>query len=347
MNQTALLTVCLLGRMGDIVAAEPAFRFLHEKYPDRRFRWYTREQYVELLRFAPFIDEVVPVSGAEEYLARKAALPAGTVSYEFNFRDPRLPRDRKTKTVEPYLSLLAQFSREAGLEVPDETPVFHFNPEATVPPLPEKYAVFHCASQGRSRQWPEDCWRGLAEQFFAAGCPVVEIGMEPVLRLNHPLYVDQTGRISLQTAARIIAGANGFVGVESGFGHIANATGVFGIIITGKLRQYPDYVTYSGRFRRGEGCNLVRFYDLPAYRVPLTLVREAAARFLAGNPMSGAECDRYCLVEQIKRLRHNPGVRCAELILGPCLRLKNVIALHRRKHAAPRPLPREPRGRNF
>ena len=74
MNQTALLTVCLLGRMGDIVAAEPAFRFLHEKYPDRRFRWYTREQYVELLRFAPFIDEVVPVSGAEEYLAREYGL---------------------------------------------------------------------------------------------------------------------------------------------------------------------------------------------------------------------------------------------------------------------------------
>lgn len=332
MAQTPLLTVCMLGRMGDIVAAEPAFRHLHERHPDRKFRWYTREQYGELLGFAPFLDEVVTVSGAEEYLERKAELPEGTISYEFNFRDPRLPRSGKTEATGPYLSLLAQFSREAGLEVPDETPVFHFNPAVSAPPLPAGYAVFHCASQGRSRQWPEKYWHGLAEQFFAAGCPVVEIGMEPVLRLNHPLYVDQTGRISLQTAARIIAGARVFVGVESGFGHIANATGVFGIIITGKLRQYPDYVTYSGRFRRGEACNLVRFYDLPAYRVPLTLVQEAATRFLAGNPMSGAECDRYCLIEQIKRLRRNPGVRCAELVLKPYFRLKNVIAVHRRKH---------------
>ena len=333
MDHTPLLTVCMLGRMGDIVAAEPAFRYLHDRHPERKFRWYTREQYGELLGFAPWIDEVVTVSGAEEYLARKAELPAGTLSYEFNFRDPRRPRGGKTNAAGPYLSLLAQFSRAAGLAVPDETPVFHFNPEVSAPPLPEKYAVFHCASQGKSRQWPERCWHELAEQFFAAGCPVVEIGMEPVLQLNHPLYVDQTGRISLQTAARIIAGAEVFVGVESGFGHIANATGVFGIIITGKLRKYPDYVTYSGRFRRGERCNLVRFYDQASHRVPAALVREVTGRFLAGDPMSGAECDRFCLVEQIKRLRRNPGVRCAELILEPLCRLKNVLAVHRRKHS--------------
>lgn len=333
MDHTPLLTVCQLGRMGDIVAMEPAFRYLHEQHPDRKFRWYTREPYVELLGFAPYVDEVVTVGGAEEYLERKAELPKGTISYEFNFRDPRLPRSGKTGAAGPYLSLLAQFSREAGLEVPDETPVFHFNPEAAAPPLPAEYAVFHCASQGKSRQWPEKNWRELAEQFFASGCPVVEIGMEPVLRLKHPLYVDQTGRISLQTAARIIAGAKVFVGVESGFGHIANATGVFGIIITGKLRKYPDYVTYSGRFRRGEGCNLVRFYDLASHRVPPELVREVAGRFLAGNPMSGAECDRYCLVEQIRRLRRNPGVRISELVFEPYSRLKNVLAVHRRKHS--------------
>ena len=334
MDHTPLLTVCQLGRMGDIVAMEPAFRYLHEQHPDRKFRWYTREPYRELLEFAPFIDEVVTVSGEEEYLEQKAGLPAGTISYEFNFRDPRLPRNGKKEATGPYLSLLAQFSREAGLEVPDETPVFHFNPEIAAPPLPAEYAVFHCASQGRSRQWPERCWRELAEQFFAAGCPVVEIGMEPVLQLKHPLYVDRTGRISLQTAARIIAGAKGFVGVESGFGHIANATGVFGIIITGKLRKYPDYVTYSGRFRRGEGCNLVRLYDLPSYRVPPALVREVAARFLAGNPMSAAECGHFCLTEQINALRRNFGVRFTEMFCSPYYRLKNALAIHRRKHRA-------------
>ncbi len=46
MDHAPLLTVCLLGRMGDIVAMEPAFRYLHERHPDRKFRWYTREPYV-------------------------------------------------------------------------------------------------------------------------------------------------------------------------------------------------------------------------------------------------------------------------------------------------------------
>ena len=59
-----LLTVCQLGRLGDIVATEPAYRFLHERHPDRRLRWYTRPQYAELLRFAPFVDEIVTISDA-------------------------------------------------------------------------------------------------------------------------------------------------------------------------------------------------------------------------------------------------------------------------------------------
>ena len=334
MDHAPLLTVCLLGRMGDIVAMEPAFRYLHERHPDRKFRWYTREPYVELLGFAPFIDEVVTVSGEEEYLARKAELPEGTISYEFNFRDPHAPRGAKPEANAPSRSLLAQFSEAAGLNVPDDTPVFHFDPAVAAPELPAEYVVFHCTSQGRSRQWLVENWRALAEQFFAAGCHVVEIGMEPVLQLRHPLFIDLSGRMRLQVAARVIAGAKGFVGVESGFGHIANATGVFGIIITGRLRHWPEYNHYSGRYLRGEGCNLVRLYDQPAYRVPSALVREVAARFLAGNPMSAAECGHFCLTEQINALRRNFGVRFTEMFCSPYYRLKNALAIHRRKHRA-------------
>ena len=334
MDHAPLLTVCLLGRMGDIVAMEPAFRYLHERHPDRKFRWYTREPYRELLEFAPFIDEVVTVSGEEEYLARKAELPEGTISYEFNFRDPHAPRGAKPEADGPSRSLLAQFSEAAGLTVPDDTPVFHFDPAVAAPELPAEYVVFHCTSQGRSRQWLVENWRALAEQFFAAGCHVVEIGMEPVLQLRHPLFIDLSGRMRLQVAARVIAGAKGFVGVESGFGHIANATGVFGSIITGRLRHLPEYNHYSGRYLRGEGCNLVRLYDQPAYRVPPALVREVAARFLAGNPMSAAECGHFCLTEQINALRRNFGVRFTEMFCPPYYRLNNALAIHRRKHCA-------------
>lgn len=328
-----LLTVCQLGRLGDIVAMEPAFRFLHERHPERRFRWYTSGEYAELLEHAPYLDEVVTVKNAEEYLACKEKLPEGTLSYEFNFRDPRQPRKKQMtgNNAEEPPSLLQQFSKAAGLSVPDETPRFYFDPTESVSLPPSPYAVFHCTSRGRSRQWPKSRWHALAEFFFSSGYNVVEIGMEPVLHCDSPHYSDRTGKIRLQTAARIIAGANLFVGVESGFGHIANATGVFGIIITGKLRHHPDYNHYSGRFRDGSGCNLVRFYDQPAYRLPFPVVRQVAERFLSGNPMSASECDRFCLIEQLKAMRRNPGVMLGEFFCEPFTRLKNELAISRRK----------------
>ncbi len=327
-----LLTVCQLGRMGDIVAAEPAYRFLRERYPDRRFRWYTSKAYAELLEFAPFIDEIVTVKDADEYLEHKTKLPDGTVSYEFNFRDPQLPRSAKQrKTANVRKTLLAEFTEAAGLEVPDDTPILYFDPSIALPPLPEQYVVFHCSSRGRSRQWPVSHWHQLADQFFRAGYHVVEIGMEPMLRSNSPLYINHTGMRRLLEVARIIAAARAFVGVESGFGHFANAAGTFGVIITGKLRQYPEYNSYPGRYGRGEGCNLVRFYNQPAYRLPFAPVHEVAARFLSGDPMSYAECDRFCLVEQIKRLQRNPGIHAAEFFLEPFARLKNTLAISRRK----------------
>ena len=157
-----LLTVCQLGRLGDIVAMEPAFRFLHERHPERRFRWYTSGEYAELLEHAPYLDEVVTVKNAEEYLACKEKLPEGTLSYEFNFRDPRQPRKKQMtgNNAEEPPSLLQQFSKAAGLSVPDETPRFYFDPTESVSLPPSPYAVFHCTSRGRSRQWPKSRWHG-------------------------------------------------------------------------------------------------------------------------------------------------------------------------------------------
>ena len=44
---------------------------------------------------------------------------------------------------------------------------------------------------------------------------------------------------------------------------------------------------------------------------------QVAARFLAGNPMSAAECGHFCLTEQINALRRNFGVRFTEMFCSP------------------------------
>ena len=111
MDHAPLLTVCLLGRMGDIVAMEPAFRYLHERHPDRKFRWYTREPYRELLEFAPFIDEVVTVSGEEEYLARKAELPEGTIYMSSTSATRTPPGERSRRRMVPRAVFWRSFRR--------------------------------------------------------------------------------------------------------------------------------------------------------------------------------------------------------------------------------------------
>lgn len=328
-----LLTVCELGRIGDIIASEPIYRYLREHYPDRLIRWYTRPLYAELLKFSPWIDEVEIVADAAEYLKRKAELPAGTLSFELNFRYTEEGRRRNGKTVPGALpSLLEQFAVAAGLPPLDETPVFHFAPNVTTPPLPERYFVFHCTSQGRARQWPPSKWNALAEHFFAAGTHVVEIGLAPVIRSGNPLYTDLTGRRSLQEVGRVVAQSAGLIGVDSGFSHMANATGTFGVIITGRLRNQPGFNPYSGSFRRGENANLVRFYDELAVRVPVSLAAAVSDRLIAGNPMSGAECEIFCLTEQIRRARSHWWRRLAALPRRLYDRIQTTLILHWSKH---------------
>ena len=334
-EKAGLLTVCELGRLGDIVTSEPIFRYLKARHPDRKLRWYTKADYVELLRYSPDIDEVVTVRDAEEYLELKRALPEGTISVELNFH--RRGADGKRRGAAPsgeeVPSLLAQFAVAAGLPPLDETPRFYFRPGLELSGLPEGYVVFHCSSNGKNRQFPERHWRRLAEMFFAAGIPVVEIGVQPVLRLKHPLYQDRTGVMDLQLAAGIIAGSRLFVGVESGFGHIANATGAAAVIIGGKLDGCPYYNYYCGRFRRGEGIDLVRFYDVYSSAVPCEVVQTVLRRFIDGDPMSSAECERFCLLEQIERLHRTPAIRWARSVADLLRRWRNGILFHRLRHA--------------
>ena len=83
----ALVTVCELGRLGDIVTSEPIFRYLKEQYPNRILRWYTRPDYVELLKYCPAVDEIISVKNAAEYLEHKKNLPEDPLCYELNFRN--------------------------------------------------------------------------------------------------------------------------------------------------------------------------------------------------------------------------------------------------------------------
>lgn len=347
MDDKKELIVCLLGRMGDIVAAEPLFRRLKELHPDRRMIWIATEAFADLLRHAPFLDETRIVRDAQEYLELKKTFPPDAIVHELNLRKKSRPSDAEKRAAAKSgpageeTSLLEKFASELGIGIdPEETPRFHFSAESEAAfealSLPSGYAVFHCVANGRARQWRAERFRSIARFLIDRGVPVAEIGFEPVVNLNDPGYVPLTDCRDLQTLAQVVRHARLFFGVESGFGHVANAVGSFMFIVTGALNGFPRYDFYSGRAKKGIDCNPIRFYGGPTDRVPCEWVEHAMDRFLSGRPMSGTECELDCLRRQILASRDSLAGRIGEALAGPWREAASKIRHHRLRARSPR-----------
>ncbi len=349
MDDKKELIVCLLGRMGDIIAAEPLFRRLKELHPDRRMTWIATDAFADLLRHAPFLDKTCVVRNALEYLELKKTFPRDAIIHELNLRKKQCPSDAKKRASAKSgpegdeTSLLEKFACELGVDVdPEETPRFHFSPESETAfkalSLPPGYAVFHCVANGRARQWRAERFRRIARFLIERGVPVVEVGFDPIVNLNDPGYFPLTNCRDLQTLAQVVRHARLFFGVESGFGHMANAVGTFMFIVTGALNGFPRYDFYSGRAKKGRDCNLVRFYGGSTDRVPCEWVEHAMDRFLAGRPMSGTECELDCLRRQILASRDSLAGRIGEALAGPWRNAASKIRHHRLRARSPRAL---------
>jgi len=324
------MAVCMLGRMGDLIAVEPMFRAIAAAHSDCWRVWYTTVAFASIYRGSPLFHEVVVVSDQEDYLAQKAGFPPDAIVYEFNLKGRKvITRPGETHSQFP---LLFGLTGNCPVSCQDEGPRFYLREDA-IPPvsLPGRYAVFHCASNGRRRQYPAAHWDRLAKLCMAEGVSVVEVGLHPILTC--PGVISCTGRLDLQVAAKIMQGASLFVGMESGFAHMANAFGVFGVIIAGKLKNYPDYNPYTGYYSpAGNGCNMVRFYDEFPLSLPVDLPAEVLLRALRGEPMKYDECAIFCLKHQVVRLQRNPVMRLLRKLAEPLYSMKLSLLAHRNKH---------------
>ncbi|MBO5307987.1 MAG: glycosyltransferase family 9 protein [Lentisphaeria bacterium] len=338
-NGKPVLVLGMLGRLGDIIAAEPAFRTLRAMYPERHFIWITSRAFSGVLRKAPYLDEIIEVADKEEYLTCRDAMPADAVIYEFNMGNKRnsnipshpgvIPAPYKTDAIK----LLHCFTRPYGLQCQDETPQFYLDPESPMPELPDKYVVFHCTSNSKHRQWQQGKWNQLAKKCIDAGFHVVEIGIVPVVNLKSDKVIHQNGVVDLHIAAKIIRGSVCFIGMESGFGHMANSLGTPGVIITGKKRDdLPEYNLYTGNYSEyGTLGNLVRFYGQFPDAVPVQTVWEITERTLLGEPLSYDECTIYCLREQLKKLKSRWSFRLTEPFYSLQSRFCLTLMRNRRK----------------
>lgn len=291
-----LVAIALVGHLGDIVACEPVARYVRAEHPDDYVIWISRFHYRGLLAFHPDIDEVMTVTCLTEYLKLAEADPFdrlidlhvnqqvcnrfGTV-YHKTRGDPSV-------TLENYFqhgSLLESFSKSAGIPPLRDAPVMHI-PSVTREQVNrwiprEPYIVIHAESNMPNKDWKTEHWKTLVEQ-LAGELPFkfIEIGLKPRVAGRTSCVLNFCGRLSQIQLAELIRRAAGFIGIESGPAHLANAFERPAVILMGRYKNYDRYMPYTGHLRDHAAEMLIR-WDGPAAEIPVEEVLKRARAVFA------------------------------------------------------------------
>lgn len=295
-----LVAIILSEQMGDIIACEPVAREVRRRHPNGYIIWVVRKPYVELVKHHPDLDGYLVEKCPSE---RVWLLRSGIYDRAYNMHishrkcnycpeDPVNPTaDRIGLTFDNYLDrgdLLYTFSEAAGLPALTDAPRMYI-PETVrqrvaALNLPESPIVIHCQSSFVPRDWPAQNWNRLVAWLLQTyPYPIVEVGVNPIVTQEHPRFRNLCGQLSLLETADVIRQAELFIGIESGPAHMANAGGTTGIILQGKLFNFVDYLTYSGRYKRGEGVTFVNNHDRPCAELPYADVQRVVQQQL-GQP---------------------------------------------------------------
>ena len=149
-------------------------------------------------------------------------------------------------------SLLEAFSLAAGLPPINNQPVFYLNAAEPVTKINKPYFVIHSTSNAVIKDWLPEKWNILCDRIINEGFAVCEIGFGKNITICHDDYYDFTGPRPLQSIAQIISNSIFFVGIDSGFAHMANALKKDGLVLIGEYKlqgkTFSNYNPYTGMY---------------------------------------------------------------------------------------------------
>jgi heptosyltransferase-3 len=291
-----LVCIGLIEHFGDIVACEPVARHMRAQRPGDHLVWLVRPAYRELVEFHPALSSVLIVDSLSEYdglidtgvadawidlhINSRRCVQFGHIHYK-RAGDPQI----NVENYYAYGSLLEAFCKSAGLPPLTEGPQLHL--PLSVPAavdtlaLPAKFIVLHPVSNETSRDWQSERWielvRSLSSKLKVA---FVEVGLKPQISSQVPAVVDLTGRLTLAQLCEVIRRSVGFIGVDSGPAHVANAAQRPALILMGRYRAFPRYMPYTGFFREHADDVLLR-WDGPTSDIPVDITANRALRVFA------------------------------------------------------------------
>ncbi len=259
-----LVCIGLIEHFGDIIACEPVARRIREDYPDDHIVWIVKPAYKEILAWHPAINGCVSVSCLTEFirLAERPVFDRVVDLHVNNRRCTTFGTVHRKQTGDPSIttenyysfgSLLEAFSRGAGL------PQLHDAPKIFLPsairtrrlPVPGRpYIVIHASSNENARDWTVEKWALLIahlQRHFSY--ELVEVGL--FTAFNEPPHGvhDLCGKLSLIELAEVIRRSSGFIGIDSGPAHLANASMRPSVVLLGRYRAFDWYNPYTGFLR--------------------------------------------------------------------------------------------------
>lgn len=291
------IAIVLAEQFGDIVACEPVGRKVRAMHPDAYLIWIVRKPFRELLEFNPNLNSI----WNETHILETILLldnQAFDKVYNLHFTHRQCPytfcklvnsrSDELGINVHTYYfhgCILEVFAEIAGLPRLNETPQLYI-PHSTVQKiaglnLPKKFIVIHCQSNQLSRNWRTQHWNTLVQRLFVEfDYSIVEIGLASDLDIVDERYLNLCGTLTLLDTAEVIKRANYFIGIDSGPAHFANAMGVFGFLLIGKLADFTTHIPYSGNYGNGQNALIIRKKDGPSADIALDDVWRAISKKL-------------------------------------------------------------------
>ncbi len=255
--------ICLIESLGDIVACEPIVRYVKNLYQTIKVHWIIKEQYKSLIEYNPNIESIITVDSlytASNIIKEKSKDEnvliidchySGRVCNKTGYVHKNMHVSGITicNIFEKY-NILNAFSNIAGLPEINETPIFFLKKNLNLSiELPENYIVFHCKTADSSKDWTDENWNILANKILSLGYNIVEIGLEPIIKSKNPNYFDLTNRFSFQELALLIKNSSMFIGLDSGFTHIANCFNKYSIILGGKYLNFSERKIWGGNMK--------------------------------------------------------------------------------------------------
>lgn len=253
-----LKLIILRGRLGDLVAAQIVLpRIAYGSYD---VVWLAAPQYSGILEFNPAIKTVLAISSyAETILLRKIFCHEIWLDLEVDgalcstFGMTVHNKNGAGIDMHNYLdfgSLTDVFSLIGCGEKASHKVQIYADPDFDAKRFLSTFfgasdrpiLAFHSVSEESRKTWSNEQSQAFADWVLTnTKCNIIEFGLTPVLRAHCRIFQPKSS-LTLGRQVALMAQTRIFIGVDSGFSHIANALNIRCLLLIGQLAPFADYL---------------------------------------------------------------------------------------------------------